>query len=37
MFLEEPFRRGYDRGQTHRQGLWKRYKQKIAEGGRVQD
>lgn len=26
MFLEEPFRRGYDRGQAHQQGLGERYK-----------
>jgi len=26
MFLEEPFRRGYERGQAHQQGLWERYK-----------
>jgi hypothetical protein len=31
MFLEEPFRRGYDRGQAHQQGLWERYKREIAK------
>jgi hypothetical protein len=37
MFLEEPFRRGYDRGQAHQQGLWERYKRERAERDRVQD
>jgi hypothetical protein len=37
MFLEEPFRRGYDRGQAHQQGLWERHKREIADGDRVED
>jgi len=31
LFLEEPFRRGYDRGQAHQQGLWKRYTRETTE------
>lgn len=37
MFLEEPFRRGYDRGQAYQQGLWERYKRERASGSPAQD
>jgi hypothetical protein len=35
MFLEEPFQRGYNRGQAHQQGLWERYKRERDERDRL--
>ena len=35
IYLEEPFRRGYERGQAHQQGLLERYKRAMREEERT--